>query len=239
MNDRMTPVFSAPGLQALAEQVAHDREILNLQPPRWTAPVTGPDGAPMPDVVIIGAGMCGIAAASALISRGISNLLLLDQAPDGVEGPWVTIARMKTLRSPKTLPGIAGGLPSLSFRAWYTAQHGEAGWEALYKIANRDWQDYLTWVRRTLGIPIQHEVQLLRLSPSDGHVALTLQDAEGQRILYARRVVLATGRGGAGGLAIPDFVDSALWPDRAAHTGEAIDFTALAGRAVAVIGAGA
>jgi cation diffusion facilitator CzcD-associated flavoprotein CzcO len=201
--------------------------------------MNGPDGAPMLDVVIIGAGMCGIGAAAALIARGISNIVLLDRAPDGVEGPWVTIARMKTLRSPKILPGISAGLPSLSFRAWYSAQHGEAGWDALYKIANRDWLDYLTFVRRTLGLPVQHEVNVARISLGAGHVVLALRDAGGGRTLHARRVVLATGRGGTGGLDIPGFVDPALWPDRAAHTGEAIDFTGLVGRSVAVIGAGA
>jgi len=241
MNDQIIPAFSVSSLplEALANQVARDREALNLQPPRWTAPTFGPDGRPMVDVAIIGAGMCGIAAAAALIARGVSNIVLLDRAPDGVEGPWVTIARMKTLRSPKTLPGIPGGLPSLSFRAWYTAQHGEAGWEALYKISNRDWQDYLTWVRRTLRLPLQSEVRVTRVSLGAGHVALALEDAGGARVLYARRVVLATGRFGTGGLDVPGFVDQGLWPDRAAHTGEVIDFTRLSGRRVAVIGAGA
>ena len=37
--------------------------------------------------------------------------------------------------------------------------------------------------------------------------------------------------------AIPDVVERALWPDRAAHTGEAIDFSGARGQAVAVIGA--
>jgi cation diffusion facilitator CzcD-associated flavoprotein CzcO len=235
----MTPEFSATGLSSLAEQVARDREVLNLQPARWTAPTHGPDGKPMPDVVIVGAGMCGIAAAAALIARGISNLQLLDRAEDGVEGPWITIARMRTLRSPKTLPGIPGGLPSLSFRAWYTAQHGEAGWEALYKIANADWQDYLIWVRRTLALPVQSEVHLRNVSLGHGHVRLALEDKAGSRMLYARRLVLATGRFGTGGLDVPDFIDPDLWPDRAAHTGEAIDFSRLTGRRIAVIGAGA
>jgi cation diffusion facilitator CzcD-associated flavoprotein CzcO len=239
MNDRITPAFSVASLESLAAQVAQDRETLNLQPPRWTEPVPGPDGRPMVDVAIIGAGMYGIAAAAALIARGISNLVLLDRAPAGWEGPWITYARMKTLRSPKTLPGIPCGLPALSFRAWYTAQHGEEGWDALYKISNQDWQSYVTWVRQTLALPVQNEVQVHRLSLGVGCVVLDLEDANGRRKVYARRVVVATGRGGTGGLDVPSFVDASLWPDRAAHTAEAIAFKQLSGRRVAVIGAGA
>ncbi len=52
-------------------------------------------------------------------------------------------------------------------------------------------------------------------------------------------MVIASGRPGAGGMAIPDFVDRRLWPDRCAHTAEHIDFDALAGKRIAVIGGGA
>src|SRR5699024_9280543 len=55
----------------------------------------------------------------------------------------------------------------------------------------------------------------------------------------ARRVVLATGRKGLGGPAIPDFIDRSLFPSFAAHTADEIDFSSLRGRHVAVVGAGA
>jgi cation diffusion facilitator CzcD-associated flavoprotein CzcO len=51
-------------------------------------------------------------------------------------------------------------------------------------------------------------------------------------------VVLATGRDAAGGMAVPDCVDPALWPDLAAHSNEPIDFAGLRGRRVAVLGGG-
>jgi cation diffusion facilitator CzcD-associated flavoprotein CzcO len=227
--------FDANGAAAHDAAVRRDLELLGLPARNWPASVVGPDGAPMADVLVIGAGMCGIAAAAALSFKGVRNLRVLDRAPAGIEGPWVTTARMRTLRSPKTLPGIALGLPSLSFRAWFEARHGAAGWEALYKVSNADWQSYLTWVRTVLGLPVRNGVGVTRITPAAGAVAVSLRDGA---TLHARRVVVATGRGGLGGFAIPSWVDRALWPDRAAHTGEAIDFAALAGRRVAVVGAG-
>ena len=224
-----------------AEAAAHDAAVvrdldhLGLPPRAWTAGIAAPDGSRALDVLVVGAGMCGIAAAGALVFKGVRDIAVLDEAAPGSEGPWTTTARMATLRSPKHLPGIALGIPSLTFRAWFTARRDEAAWDALYKIANADWQDYLTWLQRSLALPVRHGVAMRAIHP-DG----TLFRIEaGDSTLYARHVVLATGRLGAGGMAIPDFIDRALWPDRAAHAAEAIDFARLAGRRVAVLGANA
>ncbi|MBV9784425.1 MAG: NAD(P)/FAD-dependent oxidoreductase [Acidisphaera sp.] len=224
-------------LPELERQVARDLRRLGLPAANWPATVAGPDGLPMADVAVVGAGMCGVAAAAALTFRGVRNIVLLDRSEPGREGPWLDTARMEMLRSPKQLPGIPLGLPSLTFRAWYEARHGEGGWRALYKISNADWAAYVSWVRRVLDLPLQSQTGLRRLLPGDGHLGLVLEGAE-ERIRYARRVVLATGRGGAGGNHVPDFVSPDLFPDRAAHTGDPIDFSGLAGRTVAVLGAG-
>ncbi len=218
-------------------QVARDLDLLRLPPAPWTAPVTGPDGAPVFDVIVIGAGMYGIAATAALMMKGIRNITMLDRAADGQEGPWITYARMETLRSPKQLPGVALGIPSLTFRAWYEARFGSAAWDALYKISNADWQDYLTWIRTVLHLPLRSGVAVQRIAPGPDMVTLTIIEAGVERIMHARRVVFASGRAGMG-VAIPSWVDPALWPDRAAHTMEPIDFGALAGRRLAVVGAG-
>lgn len=215
--------------------VARDLDWLGLPPRAWPATVPGPDGSPALDVLVVGAGMCGIAAAAALTMKGVRNIEVLDDAGPGREGPWLTTARMATLRSPKHLPGIALGIPSLTFRAWYTARHGEAGWAALYKIANADWQHYLSWLQRALSLPVRHGVAATAIRPEGG--LLRIETTRGPR--HARHLILATGRLGAGGINIPAFVDRALWPDRAAHAAEAIEFRRLAGRRVAVLGANA
>ncbi len=227
------------GLAAHEAAVARDLELLNLPPRNWLEARTGPDGAPVADVLVVGAGMCGIAAAAALIFRGIRNIRILDRSPAGREGPWVTFARMETLRSPKHLSGPAMGIPSLTFRAWYEAIHGAGGWERLDKIPNAVWMDYLTWVRNVLALPVENGIEVTRVTPAGGLVAVDVRDGNGERRLHARRLVLATGRDGTGGIHIPDFIDRGLWPDLAAHTAEPIDFQRLRGRRVAVIGGGA
>jgi cation diffusion facilitator CzcD-associated flavoprotein CzcO len=60
-----------------------------------------------------------------------------------------------------------------------------------------------------------------------------------RRKVLARRVVLATGRAGAGGVFWPDFIDRGLVPDLAAHTNDDIDFAALRGKSIAILGGGA
>ncbi|TDH59869.1 NAD(P)/FAD-dependent oxidoreductase [Dankookia rubra] len=226
------------GLSAHEARVAHDLELLLRSPANWTAPPTGPDGEPVLDVLVVGAGMYGIAATAALTFKGLRNVLMLDRAPAGREGPWVTTARMETLRSPKHLPGVALGIPSLTFRAWFEARSGAAAWERLYKIPNADWQDYLGWIRRVLRLPAANGVELLRVEPRGGVLAAVLRQDGAERVQLTRRLVLATGRGGTGGFTAPPGIDPGLLPDLAAHGGGPVDFTALRGCRVAVIGGG-
>lgn len=232
---RIIPQIIPGGLARHEAQLARDLEMLNLPPRAWVPPRMR-DGVAVRDVVVIGAGMNGIAAAGALIFKGIRNIAVLEESAPGQEGPWVTTARMDTLRSPKTLPGPCFGIPSLTFRAWYEASFGTEAWEALYKIQNATWQDYLGWLQRVLRLPLEHGVRVTRISPTEGLLRLTLADG---RTMLARRVVMATGRAGAGGLHTPDFVARDLFPDRAALAPTPIDFAALAGRSLGLIGGGA
>ena len=126
---------NAIGAAAHDRRVAQNLKLLRLSPPSWTGAATGPDGAAA-DVVVVGAGMHGIAAAAALAMKGI-RAVMLDRAPEGQEGPWTTYARMETLRSPKHLPGVALGIPSLAYRAWHEARFGAAAWDALGKSRTR------------------------------------------------------------------------------------------------------
>jgi len=222
-------------LADLERALARELELLGLPAPSWTARVPGPDGTDLLDVLVVGAGMYGTAAAGALLLRGISNLLVVDRCEAGREGPWVTTARMQTLRSPKFLPGVDLGLPSLTFRAWLTARDGQQGWDALGKIPNRDWMDYLLWVRQVLKVPVRSSVDVTGVHPGDGCLAVELDTGE---VLRARRVVLATGRMGTGGPFVPAGVATDLGPDLVAHASAPIDARRLAGRQVAVVGGG-
>ena len=226
----------ATGLAVLEAQLAQDLEFLELPAKSWV-PEHSHDGVPVRDVVVIGAGMCGLAATAKLVLTGISNVVAYDAAPAGLEGPWVTFARMETLRSPKTLHGPALGLPQLTFRAWFTAQWGREAWQALDKIPRVQWMDYLVWYRQVLALPVRNGVRMTGIAPAGDLIAIDIEGAETGRIL-TRRLVLATGRSGLGGFAVPDFlegIDRAYW----AHSADDIDFDALKGKRVAVIGAGA
>ena len=232
-------VAAARGLAALERRVRHDLTCLNLPPANWPARVVAPDGSDALDVLVVGAGMLGIAAASALIAKGVRNLEIVDRAQPGREGPWTTFARMETLRSPKHLTGPALGIPSLTFRAWYEAREGSDGWEALYKIPNAVWADYLGWLSKILELPITSETAVEAVEPEGAFLRVSLSGPDGDRVRFVRHLVLATGRGGTGGGHIPDFVDRSLFPDLAAHTADSVDFERLRGRSVAVLGGGA
>ena len=224
------------GLAALEAQLSQDLEFLELPARPWV-PAQSHGGVQVRDVVVIGAGMCGLAATAKLVLTGISNVVAYDAAPAGLEGPWVTFARMQTLRSPKNLHGPALGLPQLTFRAWFTSQWGVEAWQALDKIPKRQWMDYLVWYRKVLHLPVRNGVRMTGVSTVDGLIAVDIDGAEKGRVL-TRHLVLATGRSGLGGFAVPDFltgIDRKYW----AHSADDIDFEALKGKRVAVIGAGA
>lgn len=235
----MKPGATSPipiGLAGLEAQLRQDLDFLELPARPWV-PARLHDGAPVRDVVVIGAGMCGLAATAQLVMSGINNVIAYDAAPAGLEGPWVTFARMQTLRSPKTLHGPALGLPQLTFRAWFTAQWGPETWQALDKIPKGQWMDYLIWYRKVLDLPVRNGVRMTGISPVGDLIAIDIDGAETSQVL-TRHLVLATGRSGLGGFAVPDFlngIDRAHW----AHSADNIDFGALKGRRVAVIGAGA
>jgi cation diffusion facilitator CzcD-associated flavoprotein CzcO len=226
----------AVALARHAEAVREDLARLGLPARDWTAARTDAAGTRLLDVIVIGAGQFGTAIAGALRLRGIADLLVLDRAEEGLEGPWVTYARMPTLRSPKHLPGLSFGIPSLTFQSWYRAAFGAAAWDALYKIHNGTWQDYILWVRRMLDLPVRNGAEAVELIPHADRVEVVL--ADGARLL-AKRVVVATGRGATGGVTWVPGVAEDLFSDLAAHTMDRIDFAALRGKRIAMIGVGA
>ncbi len=224
------------GLEALNRRVAREFELLTLPAAHWV-PERSIDGEPLLDVAIIGAGMAGLTAAAALRNIGV-RAVTFDRRPTGFEGPWATTARMETLRSPKTLTGPALGIPSLTFRAWFEAQFGAEEWAQLDKIPRLMWMDYLRWFRGVLGLDVRngHDIAAIRLGAD--HVTLEVEAAGGRSRVRARHVVLATGRDGLGGPAVPDLADN-LPRERWAHSSDSNDYAALRGKRVAVVGAGA
>lgn len=225
-------------LADLERRLGYDLACLNEPPARWSRSVTGPDGHPMLDALVVGGGMCGLVAAAALRRRGLTGLRIVDRSDEGREGPWVTYARMRTLRSPKHLAGPALGIPSLTFRAWFEAQWGEDAWETLDRIPRTQWMDYLRWYRKVLDLPVENRTEAVAVDPVSGGLAVRLDGPNGGETVHARRLVLATGREGIAVPRLPAWADG-LPADRVSHTSDAIDFAALAGRSVAVVGYGA
>ncbi|QJC51707.1 NAD(P)/FAD-dependent oxidoreductase [Paenibacillus albicereus] len=227
-------------LEQLNARVRRDLSYIAFGGANWVRPRTHIDGH-VYDVAIIGGGQSGLGAAFALMKERVSNLIVLDENPEGREGPWDTYARMNTLRTPKHLPSIDLGVPALTFRSWWEAQAGEEGWQAIDKIPRGDWMNYLRWYRRVLNLPVVNETRLTLVEPfEDGLHRLHLEGKGAPSPhLLARKVILATGIQGGGEWHVPPLVSRQVPRERYAHTSEAIDFEPLRGKRIAVLGGGA
>ncbi len=212
----------------LQEEVKRDLEFIGF-PPAPLRPVQGE----ILDVAIIGGGHMGMSICFALQRQGIFNTVIFDSAPQGLEGPWLTSARMRTLRSSKGLTGPALDIPHLTFRAWYEVERGN--WDSLGRIPTPVWAEYLQWFRKILNLPIRNSWQLLSIIPNGELFKLLFNDG---REVLTRKVVLATGRAGFGGFEVPAFIQGlpkSFW----CHTGEVIEPAVFEGKRVCIIGCGA
>jgi len=230
-------VEGATGLEAAERIARHDLARLNYPAANWVPERFAPDGRRVLDVLVVGAGMCGQTAGWNLLREGIRNIRVIERNGYRREGPWNTTARMPILRSPKHLTGPDLGVPSLTFRAWYEAQHGGDGWEQLYKVKRLDWMDYLLWVRRVVDLPVENGVALQSVEPADRYLEATLSTGEA---LLVRKLVLANGRDGSGGFKWPRFPsfdpNDPKRQGKVFHTLEEIDFSKLAGKRIGVLG---
>jgi FAD-dependent urate hydroxylase len=225
-------------LAELDARVRRDLALISYPELRWLRPASGPGGEKVLDVLIVGGGQGGQALSFKLKLERIDNHLVIDRGPAGSEGPWRTFGRMKTLRTWKTVTGPDLGIPSLTYQSWFEAQHGPDAFADLNKIARESWGAYLHWLRRILALPVEVGTELLGLEPHGGLLRARVKDAAGERSVLARHVVLAHGIEAGGRWAMPAFVER-LPSGVRAHAADAIDFAALAGRRVAVLGAGA
>ncbi|MFC9472708.1 FAD-dependent oxidoreductase [Nocardia sp. NPDC056952] len=220
--------------QNLPDQAAHEQlRLLGSDPANWVTPNPAVDH----NVVVVGGGQTGVTIAFALRRAGIGNVSVIDAAEDESRaGVWLTSARMRTLRTPKNRSGPELGIPALGFQAWYEALHGPEAFAAIGRIARTDWAQYLGWYRRQVGIEVRYGTGLIDIDRADGNFALTLLVGGCERVETARKVVFANGIEGSGGPNIPAIfrdLPRRLW----AHTGDAINFDALRGRRIGVLGA--
>ena len=226
-------------LAALEDQVRADLGKTAHPDAAWMTPKLGPDDRPALDVLIVGAGQSGLATSFGLLRSQVSNILVLDKAEEGQEGPWLTYARMPTLRSPKHFTGPDLDIPSLTYQSWHEARFGEEHWRNLDLISRELWAEYLLWFRQVVDLPVRNGCEVVEISPaSGGLLAARVQTANGIDTLFARKIVLATGQEGMGDWIIPEPLRH-LPPSLCAHAAQPIDFADLRGKRVAVIGAGA
>ncbi len=210
--------------------------MIGPDPANWVPDRPGIDH----NVAIIGGGQTGSTLAFALRRAGVGKVSILEAAPDAARtGIWLTAARMNLLRTPKGLPGPEFGIPALGFQAWYEARHGQAAYEALERIRRTDWAEYLAWFKTFLGIEPRYGTRVTRIEPAGDHFRLHLETPAGGSVETARKIILATGFRGGGGAYVPDVLTRNLPRARYSHTEDPIDFAALRGKTVGVIGAAA
>ena len=209
--------------------------LIGPNPRNWIPDRPGIDH----NVAVIGGGQTGSAFAFAFRRAGIGKVTVIDSAPDeDSAGIWLTAARMNLLRTPKALTGPELGIVGLGFQAWHEARHGRDSYTKIDRIPRLEWAAYLKWFRHFLGIDIRYRTKLLRIEPADGHFRLHLEIDGKPTVETARKVILATGFTGNGGAYTPPFLADLPQALRA-HTQDTIDFNALQGKTVAVIGAAA
>lgn len=226
-------------LARLEAQVREDLARTSHPAKEWMPERLTADGRRIHDVVIAGAGQGGLVLAHQLQRDRVTNVLIIDRAPFGREGVWTQYARMPTLRSPKEFTGPDLGMASLTYQSWHEARFGPQSWAALGRIPKEHWNDYLLWYRRVLNLPVENETELIGIAPREGGgLELRVRRPGGEATIAARKLVLATGQDGTGRWWMPDFV-AALPRERRATSADDIDFDALRGKAVAVLGQGA
>lgn len=194
-----------------------------------------PRSAAEHDVVIIGGGQSGISIAFALRRAGIGHFAVYDEVPSGVSN-WNSTARMRTLRTPKTITGLEQGIPELSFETYYEGLNGPGSFETIGKIKTADWSDYFDWFKEVVDVPVAYDTRLVGVEPDRAGLLLTLEHAGRRFTTTARKLILATGMGGLGKVIIPEALAELprhLW----SHTHDNIDFAALQGKRIGVLGA--
>lgn len=230
-------------LRALEDAIRRDLDLLNYPARDWVRSRESSKGQKILDVIIIGGGQGGLVSAFGLLREKVKNIVVIDENPEGREGPWLNFARMHTLRTPKHLTGPDLGLPNLTPRAWYEALFGKEEWDKVGLIPKEHWAEYLRWYRQVLGIPVRNLTRAgaIEWNESEKCFSIPLTDLvlNTTEVALARKVVLATGIDGSGRWDVPNMISEKITRKHYAHTRDEIDFEQLKGKVVAVLGAGA
>lgn len=237
LNFALTPLPDCEArLERLTDRVHHDLNTLLYPKDPWVLPRPSPTGEHLYDVVVVGAGQCGLSIGHGLLQEKVDNFLILDRAPKGREGPWITYSRMWTLRSPKHVGGPELGMPSLAGRSWFEAIYGEKGWDALDKWPRQLWSAYLEWFRFALNLPVRNDATVTGFEEQGNLVRVRLADGDS---VLARKVVLATGIEGMGDWYVPEFVRNNLPESAYTLCTDDVDSIEWQGKSIGLLGAGA
>ncbi|MDR3376006.1 MAG: NAD(P)-binding domain-containing protein, partial [Ancalomicrobiaceae bacterium] len=226
-------------LEALASAARADLAALAYPDRPWLEPLAGPDGRVVDDVLIVGGGQSGVIIAAHLKREGVPRVAVVDRGAPGEEGPWRTYARMSELRTPKMTVGNEFGIPNLSVKRWFETRYGTDAWEAIERLPRTDWKDYLDWYASVLGIRIENRTLVTDIGDAGGLVRVETRVAGKPFVRYARTVVIATGFEGAGAWRVPHFISSRLPHSAYDHSYDPINFNALSGKRIGILGHGA
>lgn len=225
----MTEFSPEARLAALTAKVADGLRKLGEPARPWPQTPEGVDT----DVLIVGAGQCGLAAGFGLKRLGVANIRIVSAEDAGQEGPWRSFARMPTLRSPKEAPGPELGMPDLVYESWHVARYGQAHYDALGLIPTEDWAAYIDWFKEATGLEVEQRRRMVDIDGTADYVVARFADG-GE--IKARQAVLAMGMDAMGAPTVPPEY-AVLSESRRISCYEHIDFERLKGRRVAVIGA--
>ena len=234
---RSVPAEAQARLDQLAAEVQRQIELTSYKHRDW---IPHRDGEL--DVLVVGGGQAGMATLFGLKRKDVTRTLGVDAAPADSFGPWNTSARMYTLRTPKTLRWVDLGIPALTPQAWYEARYGRDKWEQLVYIPRLDFNNFLQWYRDVLDLPLEYETKVVAVhkpTTPDGPFEVELEHDGIRRTVKARRIVFATGLEGAGGRNVPQDLFGHLPAELWNHTSDNINFDALKGKRVGVLGGGA
>ena len=95
--------------------------------------------------------------------------------------------------------------------------------------------DYLIWYRKVLDLNIENETEVINITRLTHSFEITIKHKGANQLVYARKIVLATGREGMAEPRVP----KPLKPFRGnccKHSSEKIDFQLMAGKDIGVIG---